>query len=180
MRLGFQIMTMSLDLGSGPNPKNPFSAVHVYGVDLIAFNDQVRVCNLGYDRLPFDDAHFDFCSAFDVIEHIPRHGGAYPNRNPFIFLMSEIWRVLKPRGRFYAQTPAYPFPTAFSDPTHVNVITPDTIRYFATEQTGDGVRIADDRLELGRRYGFTGEFLALRNYSNQAYGHQIWLLEAVK
>jgi hypothetical protein len=94
--------------------------------------------------------------------------------------MNEIWRVLRPRGQFYAETPAYPFPTAFSDPTHVNVITPDTVRYFASERLGDGTLMADNRIELCRRYGFKGKFTALRNYSNQAYGHQIWLLVAEK
>jgi SAM-dependent methyltransferase len=173
-------MTISLDLGSGPNPQNPFKASQVYGLDLVAFNDNVKACDLGFEPLPYKDSTFDFCSAFDLIEHIPRNGGIYPNKNPFIFLMNEIWRILKPKGRFYGQTPAFPFPTAFSDPTHVNVITSDTVLYFGTHVMGDGTRLSDNRKELGQRYGFTGNFDILRNYSNQAYGHQIWLLEAVK
>jgi len=174
------IMTISLDLGSGPSPQNPFKATTVYGLDREAFNENVKICDLGFERLPYDDSTFDFCSAFDLIEHIPRNGGVPPNANPFIFLMNEVWRILKPKGRFYAQTPAYPFPTAFSDPTHVNFITPDTVLYFGTHVTGDGTRLNDNRKDLGKRYGFVGDFDILRNYSNQAYGHQIWLLEAVK
>jgi SAM-dependent methyltransferase len=173
-------MKYSLDLGSGPSPKNPFKADRCVGIDVISFNNSVIACDLGFQKLPFDDSSVDFCSAFDLIEHIPRIGGQSPNKNPFIFLMNEVWRVLKPGGRFFAQTPAYPYPTAFSDPTHVNIITPDTILYFGLIVHGDGVRVPDDRQVLGKRYGFIGDFNILRNYSKQEYGHQIWLLEALK
>jgi SAM-dependent methyltransferase len=173
-------MTKSLDLGSGPSPKNPFGADEVVGVDVASLGPAVIPCRLGFEPLPFEDSSYDYCSAFDLLEHIPRVGGMPPNYNPFIYLMNEIWRILKNNGRFYAQTPAYPYPTAFSDPTHVNYITSDTLRYFAVEITGDGQRVADSRIDLGQRYGFVGNFIALRNLSNQEYGHQIWLLEAQK
>jgi SAM-dependent methyltransferase len=173
-------MSLSVDLGSGPIPKNPFNAQQVIGLDIDDFAENVKTCNLGFERLPFDDTSVDFVSAFDLIEHIPRQGGTAPNKNPFIFLMSEIHRILKRQGLFFAKTPAYPYPTAFSDPTHVNIITTDTVKYFGKELTGDGIVMADDRLKLGQRYGFKGEFLILRNYSDQQYGHQIWLLRAVK
>ncbi len=173
-------MSISVDLGSGPMPKNPFNAKIVIGLDVENFAPNVQVCDVGFDRLPFDDAAVDFVTAFDLIEHIPRTGGVAPNRNPFIFLMSEVHRILKKDGLFFAQTPAYPYPPAFSDPTHVNFITQDTIKYFGKELMGDGAVIGDERVNLGKRYGFKGEFLILRNYSNQQYGHQIWLLRSVK
>jgi SAM-dependent methyltransferase len=172
-------MSKSIDLGSGPNPKNPFNADDVLGVDLTRFNDNVICCDLGFQSLPIADASVDYVSAFDLIEHIPRTGGVGANRNPFIFLMNEIFRVLKINGQFYAQTPAYPYPTAFSDPTHVNFITPDTIKYFGKEVTGDGHIVEDDRFSLGQRYGFNGNFLILRNQTSQQYGHQVWLLRKI-
>ena len=173
-------MKISIDLGSGPEPKNPFKAENVIGIDLQDFGPNVKKCEIGFEPLPFEDSSVDFCTAFDFLEHVPRFGGAYPNRNPFIFVMNEIWRVLKNGGKFYAETPAYPFPTAFGDPTHVNYITSDTVRYFATERMGDGMLLRDGKLQLGQRYGFKGEFIALRNFTEQAYGHQIWLLGAIK
>jgi SAM-dependent methyltransferase len=173
-------MTISVDLGSGPNPKNPFNADNVSGLDVAEFSKDVRACSLGYEDLPFTDSSVEFVTAFDLIEHIPRFGGNGLHKNPFIYLMNEVFRILKAGGLFYAQTPAYPYPTAFSDPTHVNIITSDTVKYFGKELTGDGLVLEDDRVELGRRYGFKGEFLILRNLSNQQFGHQIWLLRCVK
>ena len=173
--------TLSIDLGCGPRPRNPFKATTAVGVDLQTFNcDSVLVARLGFEALPFEDSSADFITAFDLIEHIPRHSPGVPTGNPFIFLMSEIWRVLRNGGLFYAQTPAYPSPNAFSDPTHVNIITSETVRYFATEMTADGQVIVDDRVQLGKRYGFTGDFVCLRNHAVAAYGHQVWLLRARK
>jgi len=62
--------------------------------------------------------------------------------------MSEIHRSLKPGGVFLAITPAYPSSAAFQDPTHVNIISKDTIHYF----TGNHPWGSD----LG--YGFIGQF----------------------
>jgi SAM-dependent methyltransferase len=67
--------------------------------------------------------------------------------------MSEIHRLLKPGGVFYAVTPGYPSPAAFQDPTHVNFITLGTIEYFS----GSSVHART----LG--YGFDGEFEVLHN-----------------
>lgn len=173
-------MSLSVDLGSGPVPQNPFNAQRVIGLDIDNLGPNVKACDIGFDRLPLEDSSVDFVTAFDLIEHIPRTGGLSPNRNPFIFLMNEIHRILKRDGLFFAQTPAYPYPSAFSDPTHVNFITPDTVKYFGKEVTGDGMLMEDDRANFGKRYGFKGDFVILRNYSNQQYGHQIWLMRSVK
>lgn len=44
--------------------------------------------------------------------------------------MNEVHRVLKPNGIFLHQTPAYPSTVAFRDPTHVNIITEETIPHY--------------------------------------------------
>jgi hypothetical protein len=64
--------------------------------------------------------------------------------------MNEIWRVLKRDGMFYAVVPAYPHSLAFADPTHVNIMTEQTHRYF----TGTN--------PMGRMYGFEGGFELVR------------------
>ena len=106
-----------------------------------------------FTQVPTDSNTFDSVSAFDFLEHIPRQIHLSANsmpRLPFVELMNEVWRVLKPGGKFYAMTPGYPNPAAFVDPTHVNFITEDTHMYFC------GVK------PIGKIYGFYGKFEVLR------------------
>ncbi len=120
------------------------------GVDTTNF----RAANLSLQPIPHPDNSFDSVSAFDFLEHIPRilnTSDGLSTRFPFIELMNEIHRVLKPGGHFYAITPAYPGAEAFQDPTHVNIITDQTWKYFCGDEP------------LARMYGFFGDFDLLRN-----------------
>jgi SAM-dependent methyltransferase len=147
-----------LDLGCGVKPRNPFDCDELYGVDIRAGLTAAGVkaivaANLSIDAIPFPDNHFDSVSAYDFLEHVPRvalNYAAGTTNFPFIQLMNEIWRVLKPGGVFYAVTPGYPHEKAFRDPTHVNVIAAKSHRYFTRPEVG------------GRMYGFTGEFDLIR------------------
>lgn len=148
----------SLDLGCGVNPRNKFDADEVFGVDLRdGLGDNIVAANLITDPIPFPDNYFDFVTAFDFIEHVPRIIFCPDMRAPFVELMNEVYRVLKPGGRFFSSTPAYPHPAAFQDPTHVNIITEKTFpSYF------------DDRIRGAKMYGFRGFFrLHSQNWRNQ-------------
>jgi SAM-dependent methyltransferase len=126
-----------LDLGSGRRPANPFAARRLIASDIqdIEFQendkfDFIKIINLS--AIPLPDSSVDSISAYDLLEHIPR---SWPNKDggirfPFIELMNEISRVLKPGGVFLAVTPAFPNGPAFQDPTHINIITSETISYF--------------------------------------------------
>lgn len=194
-----------LDLGCGTNPRNPYRRDIVYGIDIredtqqLAANGNVTIvsANLALEKIPFEDDLLDSISAFDFLEHIPRQlyiGGDTGLSYPFIDLMNEIWRVLKPGGRFLAITPAFPSNAAFADPTHVNAITATTHEYFC------------GTAPTGRIYGFHGAFRAhiakfsapsnyhsmppdafrswLRDWSRRlrpgGLQHVVWELEAVK
>jgi SAM-dependent methyltransferase len=140
----------SLDLGCNNHPRNPYHCENLYGVDLGNFeieNVIYKQANLALEPIPFEDNYFDYVTAFDFIEHIPRIlSKEDATRSPFIELMNEIWRVLKPDGVFYAVTPFYPHDEAFQDPTHVNIITKKTHQYFCGNEP------------MGNMYGFIGQF----------------------
>ncbi len=149
-----------LDLGCGNCIRNPYQAEELYGVDLGSDlpPNMFRRADLSLDPIPFEDAYFDTASAYDVLEHVPRvvcinaaeARSGMKTRNCFIELMNEVWRVLKPGGRFYSVTPAYPSEKAFIDPTHVNFITERTHHYFCGTHP------------LAAMYGFNGRFECVR------------------
>ena len=146
-RMGL-VNSSSLDLGCGNIPRNPFGADVMYGVDLFEqHNQNIKVADLAINPIPFSDNSFDYITAFDFLEHIPRIIYA-PNRSfPFVNLMNEVFRCLKPGGYFLSHTPAYPYSPLFRDPTHVNYITEETFSiYFDTENT------------YAKIYGFNGGF----------------------
>jgi SAM-dependent methyltransferase len=144
-----------VDLGAGTNPRNPMRSNLVTGVDLapesmFSETPEVKYLQIGDGgKLPFEDQSLDGITAFDVIEHLPRQS-SQGDDNLFIKTMNEIYRTLKPGGFFLAITPCYPSPSAFLDPTHVNIITPTTHKYFS-----------DDVYARGLNYGFDGEFRTL-------------------
>jgi SAM-dependent methyltransferase len=141
-------MTRSLDLGCGPTPKNPFNADELFGIDVREDLDaNIKRADLVIEPIPFENDYFEYVTAHDFLEHIPRIIYAPHRRNAFVELMNEIYRVLKVGGQFLSFTPAYPHPEAFRDPTHVNIITDQTFQaYF------DNV----NRWATG--YGFNGAF----------------------
>ena len=190
-----------LDLGCGHKPRNPYDAEELFGVDIhpsvADLGPNFQRANLAVDALPFQDNFFDSVSAFDVLEHIPRQAIDFKTgevKLPFIRLMDEIWRILKPNGLFYAYTPAYPSEEAFQDPTHVNFITLETHNYFCGHDA------------YAKNYGFKGQFelveagwmystyamsakrsrkIALKNWHKQHFKsgsrtHLVWQLKASK
>ena len=152
-------MTISLDLGCGETIRNPYQALKVIGLD-------IQDADLAIQPIPYKDNYFDYVTAYDFLEHIPRLLYVPQRRYPFVELMSEIYRVLNIGGKFLSSTPAFPHGAAFQDPTHVNIITPDTFyEYF------------DDQKTWAKMYGFKGAF----HISNMRYHgpHLIAELEKV-
>jgi SAM-dependent methyltransferase len=153
--------TTHLDIGCGPVPRNPYGRDEVHAVDIYlppgVEPTRFRVANLSLQPIPHSDASFDSVSAFDFLEHVPRvlsGPQGVGTRFPFVELMNEIHRVLKPGGKLYALTPAYPNASVFTDPTHVNFITLGTWRYFCFDAGTP---------PMAQMYGYTGSFKMLRN-----------------
>jgi SAM-dependent methyltransferase len=141
-------MTKALDIGCGPIPKNTFNADEVYGVDIREdIDSNIKHADLSIESIPYENAYFDYVTAHDFIEHVPRVAYVPNRRNCFVELMNEVYRVLKIGGLFLSFTPAYPKVEAFRDPTHVNIITEETFSLYF-----------DDKNRWATMYGFVGAF----------------------
>jgi SAM-dependent methyltransferase len=144
--------TKTLDLGCGETPKNPFKCAEVYGIDIREnVSENIKSADLAVEPIPFADESFDYVTAFDFIEHVPRIIYMPQRRFCFVELMNEIYRVLKPGGIFMSFTPAFPKAPAWRDPTHVNIITTETFPIYF-----------DDNTRGAAMYGFNGYFRILK------------------
>ena len=161
----------SLDLGCGSKPNDLFKTGHAFGVDVRNPDNraEIKLSDLFIDPIPHQSNSFDYITAFDFIEHVPRL--VYLERECrfcFVELMNEIHRVLKPGGIFASLTPAFPNQEAFQDPTHVNIITERTFpKYFCKPH------------DWAAMYGFTGSF-SLIHQSSKPDGKLLTLMRAIK
>ena len=139
----------SLDIGCGENPKNPFNSKNIFGIDIRENKAKgIWYADLSIEPIPFEDSSFDYITAHDFLEHVPRILYCPNRRFPFIELMNEIYRTLKPGGIFFSHTPIYPFSAVFRDPTHVNILSDETFTLYF-----------DDQHTWAKMYGFKGKFL---------------------
>ena len=197
-----------LDLGCGLNPKNPYNSQYLYGIDIEPLDKvkmlsnltikEIKFRNLIFDQIPYTKDFFDSISAYDFLEHIPRiislnNKNKNETKYAFIELMNEIYRVLKNRGRFYAVTPFYPNAAAFQDPTHVNIITNMTHRYFCEPFLLASMYGFKGHFELIRsipvrpgniyepvEMNFKQKFKSLKNEFHNRKSHLLWEFEAIK
>lgn len=169
----FNKMSKSLDLGCHKNIRNTFNADEAYGLDIIDTGvENLFVSDIILDGIPCDSNYFDYVTAYDFLEHIPRLLYIDGKRlNPFINAMNEIWRVLKPGGIFYAVTPSFPHPESFQDPTHVNFISEQTYKYFTAG--------CNEYEHLGKDYGFNGMFYLLEQKWIDSHDLE-WTMKAIK
>lgn len=158
----------SLDIGAGGNLRNPFECKSLYGIDVVSDSNRGIVgADLVLDPIPFADNSFNYITAYDFLEHVPRVIYSPSRRMPFVELMNEIFHVLKPGGIFLSHTPIYPCASAFRDPTHVNILTVETFPLYF-----------DDVNKWGSIYGFSGAFKILHQAIKEP--HLISVLQKVK
>lgn len=79
------------------------------------------VCDVS-EGLPFPTNSIDCVRAWDFLEHIPI--------GKTVFVMEEIWRVLKPDGLFNILVPSTDGRGAWQDPYHVSFWNQNSFLYF--------------------------------------------------
>ena len=79
------------------------------------------------DGIPLPDLSVDEVRASHVLEHVPA-----PDR---VAVFNEVWRVLKPGGRFEVIVPLFPDWGAIADPTHVSYWVEQSFWYFTGRMT---------------------------------------------
>ena len=114
-----------------------------------------------YNGLPFEDNSVDKILASDFLEHIPQP--------KVIFVIDEIWRVLKPDGIFESSTPSTEGCGAFQNPLHVSFWNINSWYYWT---------IDEHREEIGAKAKFKGIVNNVRTSHNII--HVKAMLRAVK
>lgn len=110
---------IKLDIGCGANKQPGF-----VGIDIRAEKGVDIVHNLEETPWPLPDKSVSLAVASHVLEHINPHNFVFVN------VMNEIWRILKPGGRFVFVVPYAGSAGFWQDPTHCNGITEATLSYF--------------------------------------------------
>jgi GT2 family glycosyltransferase len=120
-----------VDLGCGMNKR-----CADIGIDY-SLNGTVadKKVNLGFEPLPLADNSVSLVTAYHLLEHIPKviwtkeKEGFIP-RFPFIYLMYEIWRILRPGGVFESMTHVLE-PDLSQGSIYVTHINENTFKYFS-------------------------------------------------
>ena len=135
-----------------------------FGVDIVDHSNEpntehIKQADLIIDPIPFHNNEFDLVTAHDFLEHVPfviylplvkryeprsfddprnnQIASVIPfRRDAMIELFNEVYRVLKPGGKFYAKMPCYPNRSVFQDPQHLSFWTDETPNYFSGDYVG--------------------------------------------
>jgi SAM-dependent methyltransferase len=115
----------------------------VIGVDIVPTAE--LVCDLDLAPWPIGSSSADIVMSFHTFEHLSDMNEA----------MDEVYRILKPDGRFIIEVPYFRSVGAFQDPTHTRFFTGSTMGYFYANEKRETSRYGSARFRLiGRWYGW--------------------------
>lgn len=120
---------MKLDIGGGLAPREGFT-------NLDPVHGQGKWKRKIQDGIPLLNGMLEEANASHVLEHIP-------SGDERIWVMNEVWRVLRPGGRFHIRVPLFPSWQAVADPTHVSFWVKESFDYFtkdAAQQADYGIK----------------------------------------
>jgi len=89
-------------------------------VDNIPLSGVDVIHDLNKFPYPFPSNYADFILMRSILEHL----------DDTVRVMSEVYRILKPKGKVKIIVPYYRHETAFADPTHKHFFTPSSMDFF--------------------------------------------------
>ena len=125
---------MKLNLGAGFRPQAGY-----INIDNRPEVEPDLLCDIEIG-LPYDDDSIDEIRAVDFLEHV--------HQDKVIFVIEEIWRVLKDGGLFYSLTPSTDGRGSFQDPTHRSYWNLNSWYYYSDDLY---------RKQIGTKAKFQGE-----------------------
>lgn len=138
-----------IDLGCGTRKQKGYVGIDskkLEGVDI--------VCGIG-KGLPFEDNTIDRIYANFLFEHIEN----------FIPFMQELYRICRNGAIIKASFPYWASVTQWKDPTHKQVITIETFRYFSDDKWyGSEYGINTNFKVKSIKYNYLSPFLQRRRY----------------
>jgi ubiquinone/menaquinone biosynthesis C-methylase UbiE len=94
--------------------------------------------------IPLDDNTVSQIKAIMILEHIDN----------IIFVMNELWRILKPGGTIDIVVPHEASAMALADPTHKRVFNEESFGYFCSKWHG-GINGKSNHYRIAPTYGIT-------------------------
>ncbi len=125
---------LKLNLGSGYRRKSGY-----INIDNRPETDPDLLCDIE-KGLPYEDDSTSEIRAVDILEHF--------HQDKVIFVIEEIWRVLKAGGLFYSRTPSVEGRGGHQDPTHRSYWNLNSWYYYNND---------DYRKLIGTKAKFQGE-----------------------
>ena len=121
---------MKLNIGAGFQKLEGFLSVDfVQCVDNNGKEYTDIICDIARERLPFEDNSVDEIACYETLEHMGHERDNPDKLDSLIWLMNEMWRVLKPEGFLKGKVPGTD-DGAFADPTHTRYFRQSTFDYF--------------------------------------------------
>lgn len=108
---------MEIDLGCGPNKRNPDAV----GVDIRDYGPVDVVTDIE-SGLPFDDGSVSKVYAYSILEHV----------DDLPYVMDEIHRVCEDRAVVEGKVPHWKDRQAYVDPTHKQLFDERTFHYWTS------------------------------------------------
>ena len=105
----------------------PVDDARVIHVDADPRLEPDLVCDVGFKPLEIEDNSVDCVIAWHMLEHIGQTG----DTELWFAAWEDIYRVLKPSGFLYAESPYYDSIWAWSDPTHVRALSEHSLIFFS-------------------------------------------------